>query len=120
MAKVAVLGSEIYQELFHGDQAIGRHIKIRKENFTVIGVMKERGVVAFVNQDKQVFIPLRTAQKLLLGIDYLSLARIRLKDKVDLTAASEQIRQILRSGIVLKIQQMMISLFVIVLKCLIF
>ncbi len=96
LAKVAILGSEIYQELFHGDQAIGRHIKIRKENFTVIGVMKERGVVAFVNQDKQVFIPLRTAQKLLLGIDYLSLARIRLKDKVDLTAASEQIRQILR------------------------
>lgn len=96
LAKVAVLGHQVYQDLFNGDEAIGRRIKIRKENFTVIGVMKERGTVAFVNQDKQVFVPLRTAQKLLLGIDHISLARIRLRDGADLEAASEHIRQILR------------------------
>jgi len=96
LAKVAVLGSQVYDELFHGDPAVGQKIKIKKESFTVIGVMKERGVVAFVNQDKQVFIPLRTAQKIMLGINYLSLARIRVKDGADLSVLSEQIRQVLR------------------------
>lgn len=96
LAKVVVLGSEIYEELFHGDSAIGKKIKIKKENFTVIGIMEERGVVGFTNQDNQVFIPLATAQKIMLGINYLSVARVRIKDGENLEAASEEIRQVLR------------------------
>ncbi len=96
LAKVAVLGSQVAVELFDGRDPIGRKIKIGKHNFTVIGVLAERGVAGFVNQDRQVIVPLSTAQKILLGIDYLTLARLRVKDGYDLQATAEQVRQVLR------------------------
>jgi len=96
LARVAVLGSAVYDELFAGDSAIGKKIKIKKENFTVIGVMEERGVAAFTNQDRQVLIPLRTAQKIMLGIDYLSAARVRVADGANMESVAEQVRQVLR------------------------
>ena len=96
LAKVAVLGSQVAVELFNGRDPIGKKIKIGKHNFTVIGVLADRGVAGFVNQDRQVIVPLSTAQKILLGIDYLTLARLRVKDGYDLQATAEQVRQVLR------------------------
>lgn len=96
LARVAVLGSAVAEELFAGISSLGKKIKIKREYFTVIGQMEERGVAGFVNQDRQVFIPLRTAQKILLGIDYLSVARIRVTDTADIEIVSRQVEQILR------------------------
>ncbi len=96
LARVVVIGSAVNEELFLGMSALGQKIKIKKESFTVIGVMKERGVVGFSNQDRQVIIPLKTAQKIMLGIDYLSLARVRVEDGANMTAVGEQIKQVLR------------------------
>lgn len=77
LARVVVLGDQVANELFDGDNPVGKRVKIKKTNFTVIGVMKKRGSVGFQNQDNQVFVPVTTAQKLLLGIDYISLARFK-------------------------------------------
>lgn len=97
LARVVVLGSEVASELFNDIDPLGQKMKIKKENFTVIGVMKERGTAAFVNQDRQVFIPLRTAQKIMLGVDYLNLARVRIEQDFDLAGAAERVRQVLRT-----------------------
>ncbi len=96
LARVAVLGSSIAEELFFDESPLGKKIKIGRESFIVIGVMAKRGTAGFVNQDRQVFVPLETAQKILLGIDYLTLARLRVKDGYDLDQVSERVRQILR------------------------
>ncbi len=96
LARVAVLGSKVYDELFHGDPAVGKKIKIKKESFTVVGVMPERGTAGFMNQDTQVFIPLRTAQKIMLGVDHLAFARVRVAKDVVIDDILEQIRQVLR------------------------
>ncbi len=96
LVRVAVLGSKVYDELFHGDPAIGKKIKIRKESFTVIGVMPPRGTAGFLNQDTQVFIPLQTAQKIMLGVDHLAFARVRVAKNVVIDDVLEQIRQVLR------------------------
>jgi len=96
LARVVILGSQVAQDLFNETDPIGQRVRIRKENFTVIGVAEERGVEAFINQDNQVFLPIKTAQKIMLGIDYLSLARIRVADKNNLNSVSEQVKFVLR------------------------
>ncbi|MEK7139480.1 MAG: ABC transporter permease, partial [Patescibacteria group bacterium] len=51
ISRVAVLGSEVAQELFVEQDPIGQRIKIKRESFTVIGTVAERGVSGFQNQD---------------------------------------------------------------------
>ncbi len=77
MARVAVLGYGVAKDLFGDVNPVGKRIKIKKISFRVIGVMKERGVSGFENQDDQLFIPISTAQKVMLGIDYLSFIRLK-------------------------------------------
>jgi len=77
MARVAVLGSTVKEELFGDSDAVGRQIKIKKQSFEVIGVMAPRGKIAFTDYDDQIYIPLKTAQKLINGVNYLSFIRIK-------------------------------------------
>ncbi|MFA5025977.1 MAG: ABC transporter permease [Candidatus Shapirobacteria bacterium] len=74
MAKVAVLGPTVAEDLF-GDtsfDAIGQIIRIGSQNFTVIGITTAKGGSGMGNQDSQVYVPLSTAQKQLFGVNYLS------------------------------------------------
>jgi len=96
VAKVAVLGSEVKDKLFGDQDPIGRRVKIKKTNFTVIGIMKERGVSGFQNQDDQIFVPISTAQKLLLGIDHISLMRAKIDSEENVDEAIDSMTWILR------------------------
>ena len=58
--------------------------------------MKERGSSFFVNQDGQVFIPLQTAQKLLLGIDYVNFIRAKVDNVESISQSVEDVRLTLR------------------------
>jgi putative ABC transport system permease protein len=96
MARVAVLGYSVWQELFNGDDPIGQHIKIKNEQFDVIGVFEKRGTQAFENKDDMVFVPLTTAQKILIGIDHISMIHLLVKNDSDVPVVLEQIKLILR------------------------
>ncbi len=80
MERKAVLGYAVYDELFHGDNAVGATIKIQNQNFEVMGVVDYKGGSGFNNPDDQVYIPLKTAQNRLLGskdrLNYISLQSI--------------------------------------------
>jgi len=80
MERVTVLGFQTAEDLFGGTDPIGQKIKIKRESFNVIGVMEKRGTVFFQNQDDLLFIPLKTAQKLLLGINHVSYVRVKTTD----------------------------------------
>jgi putative ABC transport system permease protein len=57
--KIVVLGYDIAEELFGGeDAAVGQSIKIGSFRFTVVGVMTERGMVGNTDYDSRVYIPL--------------------------------------------------------------
>lgn len=96
LSRVAVIGSEVKQDLFADNEPIGRQIKIKNSNFTVIGVAKERGVSGFQNQDNQIFIPINTAQKILLGVNYVSFARVKIDNAENVESSMEYIREVLR------------------------
>jgi len=57
--KVVVLGHSVAEELF-GDaaSALGQKVKIASTQFTVVGVMEEKGVVGTTDYDGRVYIPL--------------------------------------------------------------
>ena len=86
------------EKLFGDSDAIGKSIKIKKLKFRVIGVMEERGAVMTMDFDDYVYVPIRTLQKRLLGIDHVLYMVHRLHE-IDLAEeTAEQIRVILREN----------------------
>lgn len=96
LVRVAVLGSTVKKELFGDSDALGQRIKIKKQAFEVIGVMKERGTVAFQNYDDQVFLPIKTMQKLISGVNHLGLIRAKIDMADNIDTAIEDIKITLR------------------------
>lgn len=96
VAKVAVLGHEVAQELFGDTDPVGKTVKIKKTNVQVIGVVAERGTSGFQNQDNQIFVPVSTAQKLLLGINYVSFIRVKIDDPAYVDSSMRFMEDILR------------------------
>jgi len=96
VANVIVIGSQIEEDLFSNNDAIGERIKIKKESFRVIGVMESQGTVGFQNVDKMVFIPVTTAQKKIVGINHVGFIRITVDNEETLDEATKQIEEVLR------------------------
>lgn len=96
MERVVVIGSTVAEDLFNGDDPIGQDIKINREQFQVVGVLEKRGNAGFQNRDDQVFVPVNVAQKLLMGIDYVSLVRLKIESGADLDKAKYDVQMTLR------------------------
>lgn len=96
LSQVAVLGSVIAEDLFEGVDPLGKMIRIGNYNFEVVGVYEPRGSASFMNEDEQIFIPITTLQKKILGIDYLFYAVIELEDKSKDNVTSLDIADVLR------------------------
>lgn len=94
--KVVVLGSTVKDELFGDSPAVGERIKIKQQLFEVIGVMEKRGTVAFQDYDDQVFIPIKTMQKLILAVDYVNAIRAKVDSEKNLNEALGDIEKTLR------------------------
>ncbi len=98
MQKVVVLGPTVRDDLFGaGADPTGELVKIGKHSFRVVGVTKVRGSSGFSNQDSQVYIPVTTAQKIMLGIDYISFARFKVRSENEIDSSMEEIKQVLRA-----------------------
>jgi len=69
-ASVAIIGSKVEEELFAGEDPLGKNIKIKGRNFRVIGVLPSKGLSALFDIDNVVIVPYTTAQSYLLGINY--------------------------------------------------
>ena len=98
MSKEVVLGSTVKKELFGDSEAIGERIKINKQIFEVIGILKERGQVAFQNYDDKVILPFKTAQKELVGIDYLNTIGLKINEDFNIDSTILEVKNILRDN----------------------
>jgi putative ABC transport system permease protein len=74
LSKVAVLGPTARDDLFGvgASNVVGQDIRIKGDVFKVIGITTTKGGSGFGSQDDMVFVPLSSAQKFLVGNDYLS------------------------------------------------
>jgi len=89
-AQVVVLGSNIADDLFLQDDPLGKLIRVGNLNFQVIGVYNSQGSVGGNGADDSIYMPLGTAQKKMLGVDYITVGVVQLKDVnlADATAES--------------------------------
>ncbi len=59
--RVALLGHDLAEKLFEGRNPVAELIRVGRESFTVIGVMKEKGLVGLSDFDGQAYIPISRA-----------------------------------------------------------
>ena len=60
-SEVAVLGSQVAEDLFDYRDPVGQNMRINGRQFRVIGVLESMGGFAFGNFDTQVLVPITTA-----------------------------------------------------------
>jgi ABC-type antimicrobial peptide transport system permease subunit len=87
--QVVVIGWDLVDELFKGEDPIGKSLKVKGSNYRVIGVFEKRGTVTFLNYDELVYMPVQTLQKKILGVDHLRFISVLVKDVslIDVTVA---------------------------------
>jgi len=71
LAQVVVIGSNIRDIIFGSNSALGKNIKIKNQNYKVIGVMEPRGSMAMFSFDDMVYMPVQTMLKKVQGVDYV-------------------------------------------------
>ena len=81
IGRQAVLGATVANDLFTNQDPLGKTIRINKVNFNVIGILVAKGGVGFSGPDDMIFVPLSTMQKILSGMDYLSMMAVSVADK---------------------------------------
>jgi putative ABC transport system permease protein len=99
LAKVTVLGSGLADEFFGESDPLGKKVKLKGQNFKVIGVLEPQGMFSSfggIDMNDFVYLPLQTALKEVLGIDYLSEIVLTVASEEYLLQAEEEIARILR------------------------
>jgi len=95
-AQVAVIGAGVKKSFFGEGDAAGKNIKIKDQNYRVVGVLKERGAGGFFNFDDVVYVPFKTLNKKLLGIDYAQFITFKVKDVSRMEETAVDIRETMR------------------------
>jgi len=94
--QVVILGSALSDDLFGQDDPLGKLIRIGTSNFQVIGVYNPQGSMATGGIDDGLYMPLVTAQKKMLGINYITVGVVQLKNINLGDATAESIRETMR------------------------
>jgi putative ABC transport system permease protein len=98
---VAVIGPDLAEKMFPGQDALGQTLRIRNQAFEVIGVLDPKGAVFGQNQDENAYIPLTTMVSKLSGRDptygvSLNFISVEARDAESINAAAFQITNLLR------------------------
>ena len=103
MRAVAVLGSNVAEDLFGLATPVGKTVRIKGQTFQVIGVLEKKGGSGFGSVDDQLFVPLGVAQLKLFGarsVDTssprISSVSIQVADAKQIDAVSAAIGAIMR------------------------
>jgi len=78
-SQVVILGSAIAKDLFVQDDPLGKLMRIGNLNFQVVGVYKAQGG-GDTGPDGGLYLPLKTAQYKMLGINYITIGVVQLKN----------------------------------------
>ena len=92
-AQVAILGATVAKDLFGQDDPVGKLLRVGNLNFQVIGVYTAQGALS--QSDEIVFIPLVTAHRKMLGIDYISVGIVEISDMNSVDSTMAQITTLL-------------------------
>ncbi len=80
LTRVVVLGSETKDTFFGSGDAVGKSITLKGEKYRVIGVLAPRGAAGFIDLDTFTYVPIKTLEKKILGIDYVQFVSVKMAD----------------------------------------
>lgn len=97
LARVVVLGKDVRDSLFPGEDPLGKVLRIADVPFQVKGVFASRGAgPGGASLDNMVTIPVTTASKRLFNRDYLTNFVVQIDDPEQSDAIAERVRGALR------------------------
>ena len=98
--KVCLLGKTVVDNLFGGIDPTGQVIRIKNVPFTVLGVLASKGQSTWgQDQDDVIFVPLRTAQKRLFGMQFPGMVKqiaVQAREQELMKDVESQINDLLR------------------------
>ncbi len=98
LGKVALIGKTVADNLFPGENPIGKVMRVGQVPVRVVGVLKSKGANQMGNdQDDIVVMPWTSVQKRLLAIDYLHGITASARSEEVADAATAEIENILRT-----------------------
>ena len=98
LSQVVVLGSKVAEDIFKGDDPVGKTVTIKRGRYQVIGVLKERGATVGFDFDSMTILPVKTLQKKIMGIDYFMYTIHRVVNPELAEETAETMRDILREN----------------------
>jgi len=96
MARVCVIGQSLQRELFGDLDPIGESIYVNRVRLTVKGVLEKRGLSPMgTDFDTRFLVPITTAMRRVLNVDYLGAIRIVTNDAKLMPQQIKQIRGVM-------------------------
>lgn len=94
---VCIIGTTVQKNLYPGEDPVGRHLRLNSLSCPVIGVMKERGQGGGgQDQDDTVLMPLRTAQRQLVGAPNILFIAIGVDPAYDNATVGKDVERLLK------------------------
>lgn len=78
--RVVVIGADTKKTFFGNRQAVGESITLKGEKYRVVGVLATRGAAGFIDLDTFTYVPIQTLQKKILGVDYVQMISVKMRD----------------------------------------
>lgn len=98
LARVCVIGSSVKRDLFDNGDPLGQTLYVNKVALTVTGVLEHRGTGGMggvADFDNRVIIPITTAMRRVMNVDYVGAIRVVTKDAAAMPRQAEAIRELL-------------------------
>jgi putative ABC transport system permease protein len=96
-ANVCVLGRTVIENLFEGEDPLGKTIRIQNLPFRVVGILTSKGQSPFGrDEDDMILMPYTTVQKKLAGIDWINFIMCSAVSPEAINAAQRDIAGLLR------------------------
>ncbi|WP_168206112.1 ABC transporter permease [Geobacter sp. FeAm09] len=99
-AKVCLLGQTVAENLFGSTDPVGKMVRIKKVPFTVVGLLERKGQSPQgTDQDDVIFVPLRTAQRKLVGSQFpntVGAVMIKARSEALLSKAEDEANELLK------------------------
>lgn len=95
---VCVLGQDIINELFDGEDPVGSEVRLQNQRFTVIGIMETRGrsLRYGYSLDDGVFLPITTVQQRFTGNNYITELSVQAKSIQHVPQAMAEVATLLK------------------------
>jgi len=98
MARVCVVGSSVKRDLFPGADPVGQTLYVNKVALTVKGVLERKGTGGMggvSDFDNRIIVPITTAMRRIMNVDYVGAVRIVSKDTALMPKQVEAIRALI-------------------------